>query len=81
MEKTESTLYLFCPVYKKIDIIENREYDFGELNEFIEYYIQENKKNKENCIKNGIKYFEIIENYEIEIENIYKWIGGEINKK
>ena len=59
--------------------VENRGYDFDETNEFIKKYILENKNNKEKCIRNGIKYFEIVENYEEEIKNAYKWIEEKIN--
>jgi hypothetical protein len=41
----------------------------------------ENKINKEKCIKNSVKYFEIKENYEEKIQWIYKWIDIEINGK
>jgi putative acetyltransferase len=60
-------------------IIENRMYHFEETNEYMEKYIQVNKDNKEKCIKNGIKYFEIEEDYEKEIKNIYEWIEEKVN--
>ena len=58
----------------KRNIIENRGYDFDGTNEFMEKYISENKSNKEKCVKNRIKYFEIKEDYEKEIKDVYKWI-------
>ena len=61
-------------------IIENRVYDFEGINDFMEKYILENKNNKEKCIKNGIKYFEIQEDYEREIKNIYEWIERKTNE-
>ena len=57
--------------------IENRGYDFEGT---IEKYILKNKNNKEKCTKNGIKYFEIEEDYEKEIKNIYEWIKEKINE-
>jgi len=60
-------------------IIENRIYDFEGTNEFIKKYILVNKNNKEKCIRNGIKYFEIEEDYEKEIKNVYEWIEEKIN--
>jgi hypothetical protein len=33
------------------------------------------------CIKNGVKHFEINNNYEEEIKFVYKWIENEWNKK
>jgi putative acetyltransferase len=59
--------------------VENRGYDFDETNEFIRKYILENKNNKEKCIRNGIKYFEIEEDYVEEMKNIYAWIEEKIN--
>jgi putative acetyltransferase len=61
-------------------IIENRVYEFEGINDFMEKYILENKNNKEKCIKNGIKYFEIQEDYEKEIKNIYEWIEEKTNE-
>jgi putative acetyltransferase len=61
-------------------IIENRVYEFEGINDFMEKYILENKDNKEKCIKNGIKYFEIERDYEKEIKNIYEWIEEKINE-
>jgi putative acetyltransferase len=69
------------------NVIENRGYDFDEIykgtkgfNEFIEKYILENKNNKEKCIENSIKYFEIEEDYEKEIKYIYEWIEEKLMK-
>jgi putative acetyltransferase len=63
------------------NIIEKRGYDFEEFGYMdVEKYISENKNNKENCIKNGIKCIEINEDYGKEMEKIYKWIGDEIKK-
>ncbi len=63
------------------NIIENRKYTFECTQEAIEKYILENNINKEKCIRNGIPYFEIKENYKEEIQRAYKWIDTEINCK
>jgi uridine kinase len=62
--------------------IENRGSDMESIIEYMEMekYILENKKNKEKCKNNRIKYFEIEEKYEKEIKSIYKWIEREIHK-
>ena len=64
----------------KRNVIENRGCDFEGTNEFLEKYIFENKNNKEKCTKNGIKYFEIQEDYEKEIEKVYEWIEEKIRE-
>jgi putative acetyltransferase len=63
-------------IYKNRNIIENRGYDFE--GEYMKDYTLTNIKNKEICKNNGIKYFEIKEDYEEEINNIYEWIDEEI---
>jgi len=63
-------------IYKNRNIIENRGYDFE--GEHMKNYILMNKNNKEKCEKNGIKYFEIKEDYEKEIKGVYEWIEEEI---
>jgi len=68
---------IFKNIYEKRNIIEKREY-FIYKNELVERYILENKKNKEKCIKNNIKYFEINGEYESEIEIIDNWINNKI---
>jgi putative acetyltransferase len=62
----------------KNSVIEKRDFKFDETKEFIGEYILENIKNKEKCLRNGIKYFEINKNYEKEIEGIYEWIENEM---
>ena len=59
-------------------IIENRGYEFECSEEMIEEYILENKINKEKCIKNNIKYIEVIDNYAEEMKLLYNWIDKEI---
>jgi putative acetyltransferase len=63
-------------------IIENRGNDMENIIEYMEMekYIMVNKNNKERCKNNGIKYFEIKEDYEEEVKNIYKWIEEEIKR-
>ena len=64
------------------NIIENRCSDLENIIEYMEMekYILENKSNKDKCKSNGTKYFEIKEDYEKEVKNIYKWIEEEINR-
>jgi putative acetyltransferase len=63
-------------IYKNRNAIENRGYDFE--GEYMKDYILINKNNKAICENNGIKYFEIKEDYEKEIKSIYEWIEEEI---
>ena len=62
----------------KRNIIENRGNEYLYRDGNIERCIVENKWNKEKCIRNGLKYFEIKENYEKEINEIYEWIEEKI---
>jgi putative acetyltransferase len=66
-------------IIKNRNIIENRGYEFDYSNEEVNKYILENKNNKEKCIKNNIKYFEINKNYDKEIQIVYKWIDEKMN--
>ena len=68
---------LAAKIYDNRSVIENREYDFIED---MEKYIFENEERKQKCEKNGIKYFEINEDYEKEIADVYQWIENEIHK-
>jgi len=70
-------------IIANINIIENRNSDIENIIKYmeIEKYILENKNNKEKCKNNGIKYFEIEDDYEKEVKCIYEWIEGEINDK
>ena len=68
---------LSTTIYDNRSIMENREYDFIED---MEKYIIENEERKRKYGKNGIKYFEINEDYEKEITNVYQWIENEIHK-
>jgi putative acetyltransferase len=65
-------------IIKKMNIIENRNNEFYET---MEQYIIENKNNKTRCIENNINCFEINNDYEKEMENVYEWIKEEWNKK
>ena len=69
---------IYKNIYEKRNIIEKRQYFIENKDELINEYIFNNKKYKERCIKNNIKYFEINNNYELEIESIYNWIDSEI---
>jgi len=71
---------LLGKIFENRNIIENRGYDFQVTNEYIEKYILENKTNKEKCIKNSIKYFEIEKDYEKEMKNVYEWIEEKMMK-
>jgi putative acetyltransferase len=65
-------------IFENRNIIEKRGYEIEK--DFMEKYILINKNNKEECIKNNIKYFEINNDYEMEVKYIYNWIGNEIKK-
>jgi putative acetyltransferase len=71
---------IYGKIIKNRNIIEDRRCEAENSNEWIGQYILGNKKNKEKCIRNGIKYFEIDKNYEKEVERIYKWIDKEMEK-
>jgi len=45
----------------------------------IDRFIQENKAQKEICNEYNARYFEINDDYEEEIKNIYDWIDNEIS--
>ncbi|GHU36046.1 hypothetical protein FACS1894172_18540 [Spirochaetia bacterium] len=60
------------------NVIEKRGYEFDTA---LEQYIIEHNEIKTMCIKNGVKYFEINNNYDNEIKFVYKWIENEWNKK
>ena len=63
-------------IFENCSIIEKRDRDgvLKYINENIERYKMDHKNRKEICLNNGIKYFEILENYEKEIKNAYKWV-------
>jgi putative acetyltransferase len=68
---------IFTEIIRNRNIIENRGYEF---NESVEKYILENNDKKRICIENGIKYFEIMNDYKKEIELVYKWIKENITR-
>jgi putative acetyltransferase len=68
---------LSTKIYDNRSVMENREYGFFED---MEKYILENEERKQKYRKNGIKYFEINEDYEKEITDVYQWIEKEIHK-
>ena len=68
-------------IYDNRSVIEKRDGELKYIIENIEKYKMEHKNRKEICIKNGIKYFEILENYEIEIVKVYEWIENIIKKE
>jgi len=47
----------------------------------MEHYILLNKTQKEICEKSNAKYFEIQDDYEEEIKNVYNWIDDKISRK
>ena len=47
----------------------------------IESYIIQNRKQKEICIKSNAKYFEIQNDYEVEMACVYTWIDNKIKSK
>ena len=68
-------------IYEYRDVIEERVYEMENEKDFMKKYIQTNNENKEKCIKNGIKYFVINNDYNKEIKSVYNWIGNEIKRK
>jgi putative acetyltransferase len=71
---------IFKGIFEFRNVIEKREYFIENKKELIEKYILENKMNKEKCINNKLKYFEINNDYEKEIELVYNWIENEIQR-
>lgn len=63
-----------------ISVIEKR----GQNDLPIEFFVSGNKKFKRLCQENNVPFFEIDEDYDVEIQKIYKWIDSkilEINNK
>lgn len=46
-----------------------------------EYFIQANKIQKERCLMNNQKFFEIEDNYEKDLKHAYKWVANKIDIK
>lgn len=67
-------------IYENRNIVENRLCEMENKNDFVERYIDENKRNKEYCIKNNVQYFEIVEDYAEEIKSVYEWIEKKIRQ-
>jgi 2-phosphoglycerate kinase len=65
-------------IYEKRNVVEKRGYESEK--EYMEKLYLINKKNKDECIKNNIKYFEIDNDYDKEIKIAYKWIENEIKR-
>jgi len=70
--------YFKSKIQKYRSIIEKRGYECEDTEEF---YILENKKQKEICEKQDAKYFEIQEDYENEINNVCAWLDDELSKR
>jgi len=70
--------YFFSNVQNYRSVIEKRGY---ECEDTIETYIVENRKQKEICEKYGVKYFEVHENYQKEMNLVYDWIDSELKSK
>ena len=70
-------------IFENCSIIEKRDRDgiLRYINENIERYKLDHKNRKEICLNYGIKYFEILENYDVEIKNAYEWIRNILKKK
>ena len=60
-------------IIKYENIIEDRGYDFEY---YKDDYIDINNEIKTLCIENGVKIFEINENYKEEIKLVYDWINN-----
>lgn len=46
----------------------------GKNNRTADWFVSANKAAKKACVENDIKYFEINENYDKEMQKVYKWI-------
>lgn len=60
------------------DVIEKRLYDNCMT---ADYFISAHSKQKEICLKYGMKYFEIQKDYDKEINMICDWVAGEISDR
>jgi len=65
-------------VLKYRSVIEQRGY---ECDETVQQFINENIKQSELCKKSDAKYFEIQNDYEKEIDDVFAWIDDELSKK
>jgi len=67
--------YFSSKIQKHRSVIQERGY---ECEDTIESYIMENRKQKEICEEYNAQYFEIDENYEREMNNVFDWIHNEL---
>jgi len=65
-------------IIENMNKIEQRIYD-GYMSQ--ENFIKLHSQLKELCIKNNVKFFEINDDYEREMNIIYKWIDKEVESK
>jgi len=59
--------------------IEQKEFDSYYMNK--DNFIKLHSQVKERCKENNVMFFEINDNYSEEINNIYKWIGEQVQLK
>lgn len=66
-------------IMKYRSVIEDKEYDPGYMRR--EHFIKLTMELKNLCSKHKANYFEIDENYEKEIMNVYQWIDEQVQQK
>ncbi len=65
-------------------IIKHRsETEYKDVDDYMnkEFFIKEHEIQKEKCIANGQKYFEVFDNYEEDLKCAYDWIAKKISEK
>lgn len=71
--------YFITGIMEHRNEIELKEYDSSYMSP--DNFIRLNNQLKDICIKNNTKFVEIKEDYELEIDNVYKWIDEQVNTK
>ena len=66
-------------ILKHLCEIEYKEIDNSYMTK--DYFVEKHTEKKNKCEKNGIKYFEIWNNYEADIQSLILWIDRKISEK